>query len=126
MKIVTLLNLILFLSKFIFIRPLCLTIGIIKFISQIYFTCKKEKFDFVRSEDPLINGYVGTFSKILIYSYNMCMGEPDLIRKNSKTNHEIFNEFKIRKAIEKFTLSKAHKILVTCKDDKDFVLKLGT
>ena len=53
-------------------------------------------------------------------------GNPDLIRKNSKKPimRYLMNS-RLEKAIEKFTLSKAHKILVTCKDDKDFVLKLG-
>ena len=53
----------------------------------------------------------------------MCMGKPDLIRKNSKPIMRYLMNSRLEKAIEKFTLSKAHKILVTCKDDKDFVLK---
>ena len=52
-----------FLSNFIFMKPVCLIVGLIKFIIQIFNICKIEKFNFVRSEDPLINGLCGYFFK---------------------------------------------------------------
>ena len=55
-------------------KPVCLIVGLIKFIIQIFNICKIEKFNFVRSEDPLINGLCGYFfSKIFNIPLIVCV-----------------------------------------------------
>jgi len=116
-------------KKLKYFKTLNFLMSLIYFTYHCFLYIRKEKINFLRAEDPHLNGIICIFlSKILnIPSVIGVWGNPDEIREDicRPIWANVFKFIFIEKQIEKIVLRSASKVIVQNTNNKDFVIRKG-